>query len=167
VEAAARLQHPNVAAAYDADEASGVHFLVMEHVDGPTLTTYVKQRGPLPLAVAIRLIAQAARGLATAHALGIVHRDIKPSNLMINRQGVLKILDLGLAQMRGQEANLELTSDMTQTGRVMGTVDYMAPEQARDSKNVDSRADIYSLGCTLYFLATGKTPAPNGSATEK
>ena len=109
----------------------------------------------------------AASGLAAARQQGIVHRDIKPGNLMVSKQGVLKVLDMGLAQMRGQDQNLDLTSDVTQTGRVMGTVDYMAPEQARDAKNVDFRADIYSLGCTLYFLATGKAPAPGGSAAEK
>jgi tRNA A-37 threonylcarbamoyl transferase component Bud32/Leucine-rich repeat (LRR) protein len=167
VEAAARLQHPHIAAAFDADEEAGVHFLVMEYVDGPNLASYVKQRGALPLAVAVRLMIHAASGLATAHQQGVVHRDIKPGNMMVNKQGVLKVLDMGLAQMRGQEQNLDLTSDVTQTGRVMGTVDYMAPEQARDAKNVDLRADIYSLGCTLWFLATGKAPAPGGSAAEK
>jgi len=167
VEAVARLTHPHIAAAYDADEAGGVHFLVMEYVDGPNLANYIKQRGPLPISVAVRLMTQAARGLATAHAQGVVHRDIKPGNIMVNRQGVLKILDMGLAQMRGQDANLDLLSEVTQTGRVMGTVDYMAPEQARDAKNVDLRADIYSLGCTLYFLITGRAPAPVGSAAEK
>jgi serine/threonine protein kinase/Leucine-rich repeat (LRR) protein len=166
VEAAARLQHPHIAAAYDADEAGGIHFLVMEYVDGPNLANYVKQRGPLPISLAVRLMAQAARGLATAHAQGVVHRDIKPGNIMVSRQGVLKILDMGLAQMRGAD-NPDLTSDVTQTGRVMGTIDYMAPEQARDAKNVDLRADIYSLGCTLYYLATGRAPAPAGSAAEK
>src|SRR6185503_14048821 len=120
-----------------------------------------------PLAVVVQLMEQTARGLVTAHAQGVVHRDIKPSNLMVSRHGVLKILDMGLAQMRGGESNLELTSDVTQTGRVMGTVDYMAPEQARNAKSVDARADIYSLACTLYFLASGKTLAPGGSAAEK
>src|SRR4029079_11015449 len=99
--------------------------------------------GALPLAVAVRLMIHAASGLAAAHQQGIVHRDIKPGNLMVSKQGVLKVLDMGLAQMRGQDQNLDLTSDVTQTGRVMGTVDYMAPEQARDAKNVDLRADIY------------------------
>jgi serine/threonine protein kinase/Leucine-rich repeat (LRR) protein len=168
VEAVARLQHLNVAAAYDADEADGVHFLVMEHVDGPNLSAYVKIHGPLPLAAAVKLTAQAARGLAAAHDQGIVHRDIKPSNLMVNRHGVLKVLDMGLAQMRSEGLpQTDLTSDVTQTGRVMGTVDYMAPEQARDAKTVDFRADLYSLGCTLFFLATGRTPAPGISAAEK
>lgn len=167
VEAAARLQHPNIAAAFDADDANGVHFLVMEYVEGPTLANYIKQRGALPIAIAVKLAAQAARGLAAAHAQGIVHRDIKPSNIMINRQGIVKVLDMGLAQVRSSESNLDLTSDVTQTGRVMGTVDYMSPEQARDAKNVDLRADIYSLGCTLFFLATGKPPAPGNSAAEK
>jgi serine/threonine protein kinase/Leucine-rich repeat (LRR) protein len=167
VEAAARLHHPHVAAAYDADEAEGVHFLVMEYVDGPNLASYVRDRGPLPPPAAVRLIAQAARGLAAAHAMGIVHRDIKPSNLMVNRQGALKVLDMGLAQMKGGTVPVDLTTDVTQTGRTMGTVDYMAPEQARDAKSVDARADIYSLGCTLYFLLVGHTPAPPGSAAEK
>ncbi len=167
VEAAARLQHAHIAAAYDADEAEGMHFLVMEYVDGPNLATYVREKGALPVAAAVRLIAQAAQGLAAAHAQGIVHRDIKPSNLMVNRLGALKLLDLGLAQMRDSAREEHLSTDMTQTGRTMGTVDYMAPEQARDAKTVDARADIYSLGCTLYFLLTGRTPAPAGSAAEK
>src|SRR5262245_4801985 len=105
VEAAARLHHPNIAAAFDADEEAGVHFLVMEYVDGPYLASYVKQRGPLPIAIAVRLMMHAASGLAAAHSQGIVHRDIKPGNMMVNRQGVLKVLDMGLAQMRGQESN--------------------------------------------------------------
>src|SRR5262245_10580289 len=167
VEAAAKLQHAHIAAAYDADEAEGVHFLVMEHVDGPNLAAYVRDKGALPVAAAVRLIAQAAQGLAAAHAQGIVHRDIKPSNLMVNRLGALKVLDLGLAQMRDSSREEHLTTDVTQTGRTMGTVDYMAPEQARDAKTVDARADIYSLGCTLYFLLSGRTPAPPGSAAEK
>jgi serine/threonine protein kinase/Leucine-rich repeat (LRR) protein len=167
VEAAAKLQHSHIAAAYDADEAEGVHFLVMEHVDGPNLAAYVREKGALPVAAAVRLIAQAAQGLAAAHAQAIVHRDIKPSNLMVNRQGSLKVLDLGLAQMRDSSSEVDLTTDVTQTGRTMGTVDYMAPEQARNAKTVDARADIYSLGCTLYFLLTGRTPAPPGSAAEK
>ncbi len=167
VEAAAKLQHPHIAAAYDADEAEGVHFLVMEYVDGPNLAAYVRDRGALPVAAAVRLVGQAAQGLAAAHAKGIVHRDIKPSNLMVNRQGQLKVLDLGLAQMRDSSSEVDLTTDVTQTGRTMGTVDYMAPEQARDAKTVDARADIYSLGCTLYFMLAGRTPAPAGSAAEK
>jgi serine/threonine protein kinase len=167
VQAAATLHHPNIAIAHDADEAAGVHFLVMEFVDGPTLAAYVKASGPLPLAAAVRLAAQTARGLAAAHAAGIVHRDVKPSNLMVNRQGQLKILDLGLAQFHGEQRTTEDGSDVTRTGSVMGTVDYMAPEQARDSKSVDHRADMYSLGCTLYFLANGAPPAPPGSAAEK
>lgn len=166
VEAAARLQHPHIAAAYDADEAGGVHFLVMEYVDGPNLSACVKQVGPLPLAVAVRLMIQAAQALAAAHAQGIVHRDIKPGNMMVSAQGALKVLDLGLARMRSSGAS-DAPAEMTQTGRVMGTVDYMAPEQARDAKNVDLRADIYSLGCTLYFLATGRPPAEGESLAEK
>jgi serine/threonine protein kinase len=167
VQAAATLHHPNIATAYDADEAAGLHFLVMEYVEGPTLSAYVKATGPMPLAAAVGLVAQTARGLAAAHAAGIVHRDVKPSNLIVNRQGRLKILDLGLAQFHGEQRVVDDASDVTRTGSVMGTVDYMAPEQARDAKSVDHRADIYSLGCTLHFLVTGAPPAPPGSAAEK
>jgi serine/threonine protein kinase/Leucine-rich repeat (LRR) protein len=163
MEAAARIQHENVAVAYDADEAGGVHFLVSEYIEGPTLASYVKEKGSLSAAAAVGLIVQTARGLAAAHEKGIVHRDIKPGNLMVNRQGVLKVLDLGLAQMRGDTMDTE----MTQSGRVLGTVDFMAPEQARDAKAVDPRADIYSLGCTLFFLLSGQPPAPPGGAATK
>lgn len=166
VQAAARLHHTNLAAAYDADEASGIHFLVMEYCDGPNLSSYVKEAGPMPLAAAVRLMAQAARGMWAAHQQGVVHRDIKPGNMIVTNEGRLKILDLGLAQLRGDTSE-ENASDMTQTGRVMGTVDFMSPEQARNAKSVDARADVYSLGCTLYFLATGETPAPNGSVAAK
>jgi len=168
VEAAARLQHPNIAAAYDADEAAGVHFLVMEFVDGPDLSRYVKQHGPLPLAHAIALCIQGARGLAQAHKLGVVHRDIKPGNLLVDSHGTLKILDMGLAHLQTEqgEDGVDLT-ELTQSGRVMGTVDYMAPEQAVDAKRADHRADIYSLGCTLHYLVTGRPLSPEGSITQK
>ena len=168
VEVAAKLTHPNIAAAYDADEADDIHFLVMEYVDGPNLSTYVKQAGPLPVGTAVRLVMQAAKGLAHAHEQGVVHRDIKPGNLLTNQRGTLKILDMGLAQLSAQtEQSEEPLTELTQSGRVMGTVDYMAPEQAVDAKRVDHRADIYSLGCTLYYLLSGKTMAPEGTLTQK
>lgn len=168
VEAAARLQHPNIAAAFDADDAAGVHFLVMEFVDGPDLSRYVKQHGPLPLPHAIALCIQAARGLAHAHKLGVVHRDIKPGNMLVDSHGTLKILDMGLAHLQTEQGTdgVDLT-ELTQSGRVMGTVDYMAPEQAVDAKRADHRADIYSLGCTLHYLVTGRPLSPEGSITQK
>ena len=104
MQAAASLQHPNIATAYDADEAAGVHFLVMEYVDGPTLAAYVKATGPLPLPRPCAWWRRRPAAWSAAHAAGIVHRDIKPSNLIVNRQGVLKVLDLGLAQFRGERA---------------------------------------------------------------
>ncbi|REK31565.1 MAG: hypothetical protein DWQ42_00295 [Planctomycetota bacterium] len=167
VEAAARLQHNNIAVAYDADEAGGVHFLAMEYVNGPNLSQYVKQHGPLPLPYAVALCLQAAKGLQHAHNQGIVHRDIKPGNLMVDQSGTLKILDMGLAHLGVEATDGEDVSELTQSGRVMGTVDYMAPEQAVDAKRADNRADIYSIGCTLYYLVTGKPLSPDGSITQK
>ncbi len=160
VEAAGKLNHPNIVAALDADEDRGVHFLVMEYVEGRDLDRVVRGRGPLRVADAIEYVIQAARGLAAAHAEGIVHRDIKPSNLMLDTPGTVRVLDLGLARIVdasnpfGQAAGGRLT----ESGMYMGTIDYMAPEQADDSRTADQRADIYSLGCTLYYLMTGREP---------
>jgi serine/threonine protein kinase len=142
-----------------------VHYLVMELVEGPDLASYVAEAGELPAPVAVQLAIQAARGLAHAHLQDVVHRDIKPANLVVNGQGTLKILDMGLAQLKslGGDDRLELT----QMGQAMGTVDYMAPEQAVDARSVDHRADIYSLGCTLYFLLTSQAISPDGSIVQK
>ncbi len=160
IEAAGKLKHPNIVAALDADEDRGVHFLVMEYVEGRDLDRVVRERGPLRVVEAIEYLIQAARGLAAAHAEGIVHRDIKPSNLILDTPGTVRVLDLGLARIVdasnpfGQAAGGRLT----ESGMYMGTVDYMAPEQADDSRRADQRADIYSLGCTLYYLMTGREP---------
>lgn len=167
VRAAAKLTHPNIVTAYDADEAGGRHFLVMECVDGVSLDRLVNRRGPLPVANACQVIRLAALGLQHAHAKGMVHRDIKPQNIMVNRKGNVKILDFGLARLI-VDSDVALDSEdgetpsanpaMTSASTVMGTPDYLAPEQARNSHDVDIRADIYSLGCTLYFALTGKPP---------
>lgn len=163
--AAARLAHPNIVTAYDAEQAGELQILVMEFIDGISLARLVEKRGPLPVAQACQFIRQAALGLQHAHVSGMVHRDIKPQNLMLTRKGQVKVLDFGLARLRGQGQGPP--REITKLGTVLGTPDYIAPEQASDSRTVDIRADIYSLGCTLYFLLTGQPPFPRGSTTEK
>lgn len=154
MKAIGKLQHPNIVQAYDAGEADGKHYLVMERVDGLDLSSLVRRLGPLPLADACEIIRQAAVGLQHAHEHELVHRDVKPSNIMVTPTGEVKVLDLGLALLNEPLAGEELTS----TGQIMGTLDYMAPEQLGDSHEVDLRADIYSLGATLYKLLTGQAP---------
>jgi tetratricopeptide (TPR) repeat protein len=166
VETAAQLTHPNIVTAYDADEAQGIHFLVMEYVEGTNLAEHVAGHAPLPLEDALNVVLQTAEGLSYAHERGIVHRDVKPANLIRDAAGTVRILDVGLARIHEALAPEDRPGDplanpsLTQAGSFVGTIDFMAPEQSRDPRAVDLRADVYGLGCTLYFLLTGTPVYP-------
>lgn len=158
VETIARLGHPNIVMAYDADEADEGHFLVMEFINGRDLAGIVEKDGAMSVGQAVDCILQSARGLAYAHSQEIVHRDIKPHNLLRDENGTVKVTDLGLARLaHGSDASAEQFA-VTMAGGVIGTADYMSPEQAVDSTALDHRTDIYSLGATLHFLLTGRPP---------
>ncbi|MEZ6091805.1 MAG: serine/threonine-protein kinase [Pirellulaceae bacterium] len=159
----AMLNHPNVVQAIDFDSVDEQHYMVMEFIDGMDLQRLVRQNGPLPIERAIDYLRCCASGLQHAHERGIIHRDIKPLNILINRDGVLKLSDLGLARLRYDE-------DPALTGEskgVLGTADYLAPEQARSSQLADGRSDLYSLGCTLFFMLTGVAPFGSGTIQQR
>ena len=167
-QAVAALDHPNIVRAYDVDMTQDagidIHFLSMEFVQGKSLLELVQEKGLIPIQDAVEYIRQSAHGLDHAHKAGLVHRDIKPGNLLITSGGVIKILDLGLARFfNDEEASLTVEHDE----KVLGTADYISPEQAIDSHKVDHRTDIYSLGCTLYFLLTGHPPFNTGSLAQR
>ncbi|MEZ6056356.1 MAG: protein kinase [Planctomycetaceae bacterium] len=174
-QAVASLDHPNIVRAYDVDhEIDGnveIHFLVMEFVDGGTLLELVQKEGPLNPVDAAEYIRQSALGLDNAHRSGLIHRDIKPGNLLIDKQGIVKVMDLGLARFyqpdeKGDGAGGESLT-LQYDEKVLGTADYLAPEQAVDSHDIDARADIYSLGCTLYFLLCGHPPFTQGTLAQR
>jgi putative intracellular protease/amidase len=177
VKAAGRLAHANIVTAHDAEQAGNLHFLVMEFGDGISLARVIAKHGPLPVANACNYARQAALGLQHAHEHGMVHRDIKPANLMLTRQGQVKILDFGLARLArkralapppsGAAAGCAGRGSLTEVGAMLGTPDYIAPEQVEDSRHADIRSDLYSLGCTLYFLLAGRVPFPGGSVMDK
>ncbi|MEM7559412.1 MAG: serine/threonine-protein kinase, partial [Planctomycetota bacterium] len=172
VKTAASLDHHNIVTAHDAEQAGDLHFLVMEYVDGENLAETVAMNGALPVAKACDFVRQAAEGLQYAHDRGMVHRDIKPQNLMVTKDNTIKILDFGLASLAPQTSPSEAISEdadgkLTIAGSVMGTPDFISPEQAEDARKVDGRSDIYSLGMTLYFLLAGRRPFENGSALDK
>lgn len=153
----AKLSHPNVVSAFDAHELDGTYFLVMEYVDGDNLRDCVNEGGPLAIEDAVRVIDQVAAGLSAAHAQRMVHRDVKPTNIMLTSDGTAKLLDLGLARTM-QMAKDTHDAELTQDGLGMGTASYMSPEQAMNARAADARSDMYSLGCTLYYLLVGHAP---------
>lgn len=172
VRAAGQLSHPNIVTAYDANKLDGRHFLVLEYVDGPNLSEFVREHGPLPVGLACEIVRQTAVGLQYAHERGMVHRDIKPSNLLIERvektrTPLVKILDFGLARLHEPHKQDGSDSVLTQANIIMGTPDFLSPEQARGLHNADIRSDLYSLGCTFYYLLTGRVPFPGGTSLQK
>jgi eukaryotic-like serine/threonine-protein kinase len=158
-EALAKLQHPNIVCSFEGvKDIDGVYFLVMEYVEGRDLRFLVEKVGVFPVDQAIDCLIQTARGLQSAHSLGIIHRDIKPANLMLDGRGTIRILDFGLARVILPDSWIDVENDETASWDMMGTIPYMSPEQADDSERADARSDIYSLGCTLYFLLAGRPP---------
>jgi predicted Ser/Thr protein kinase len=163
-QSAARLDHRYIARVYYVGEDAGLNFIVFEFIEGTNLRDIVQQNGPLPLADALRYTMEVAEALAHASQRDVVHRDIKPSNVLITPHGHVKLVDMGLARLHQVESSFD---DLTASGVTLGTFDYISPEQARDPRAADVRSDIYSLGCTLYFMLAAKPPFPDGSALQK
>jgi eukaryotic-like serine/threonine-protein kinase len=162
--AVARLDHPNIVRAHDIDHDDKLHFIVLEFVDGANLHDFIRRNGTLSPQRAAHYIRQAAHGLQHAHEAGVVHRDIKPGNLLVDRQGVVKLLDMGLARFFHEDSAAFIKE--YEVGYIIGTGDYIAPEQIVDSR-VDIRADIYSLAGAMYYLLTGKSPFQDGTNAQK
>jgi serine/threonine-protein kinase len=163
-QSAARLNHENIARVYYVGEEDGWNFIIFEHIEGPTIRQLVSEHGPLPLEEAIHHTLQAAEALDHASRRDVVHRDIKPSNLIVSSEGSTKLVDMGLARLHQVEAS---KNDLTASGVTLGTFDYISPEQARDPRSADVRSDLYSLGCTFYFMLTGRPPFPEGTVLQK
>lgn len=160
-----KVQHPHLARAMDVGVVQDVHYIAMEYIPGQTLYRDVTGNGPLPVARAAHLFAEVALALAHAHSQGVIHRDLKPSNIMVTPHDHAKVLDLGLAYTQGEEVDdIEVVGGK---GYIVGSIDYMAPEQTRDPTNIDARADLYALGCCLYFALTGSPPFPEGTIYDK
>ena len=172
VKTAAHLSHRNVVTAYDAEQADGVHFLVMEYVDGENLADLVKDSGRLAVGKACNYVQQVALGMQHAHGEGMVHRDMKPQNLMLTKDGTVKILDFGLSSLSSAtttstQSDVPKNASLTVAGSIMGTPDFISPKQAADAHQADIRSDIYSLGATLHYLLTGQPPFAEGSVAER
>ena len=165
--AVAALDDPNIVRVFDMDRSANAPFMVMEYVDGATLHALVAAGGPMTIARAANYARQAALGLAHAHAAGLVHRDVKPGNLLVDRAGVVKLVDLGLARYFTDTAKNQNLTAQFDANNVVGTADFIAPEQTRDSSAVDIRADIYSLGGTLYYFLAGRSPFEHGTVGQK
>ncbi|MBS0208382.1 MAG: serine/threonine protein kinase [Planctomycetes bacterium] len=163
-EVVAKLNHPNIVIAFDATETNGIPYLVMEYITGSDLSALSKKYGRFAIDNAVDHITQAARGLAYAHSQGVVHRDIKPANLLLDQSGVVKVLDLGLALIEDAEAT---DKQLTNSEVVMGTVDYMAPEQANNMRHADARSDVYSLGCSLFRVLVGESVYEGNTPIQK
>jgi serine/threonine protein kinase len=170
VRAAARLDHPNIVSAFDAGEVAGEHYLVLQFVDGPNLKSLIRDNGPLSVAAALDYTVQAALALEYAHAQGVLHRDVKPANLLVDRKGMVKVLDMGLAriedELREEHRSRSEPGRLTVGNQMLGTADYMAPEQAEDTRSADARSDQYALGCTMYFLLVGRPPYPGDTVAQ-
>lgn len=164
--AVALLDHPNIVKMYDVDRIGENPYMVMEYVDGVSLHSLVTKNGPLGSQQVANYLRQAAAGLQHAHQKGLIHRDIKPGNILIGRDGIVKLLDLGLARFSRDESQNRGITQQFDANSIIGTIDFMAPEQADTSQTTDIRADIYSLGCTCYFLASGRLPF-SGTVTQK
>lgn len=163
--AAAALDHPNIVRTHDIDQDGNLHFLVMEYVDGSSLLEIIKKKGPMAIDRACHYVAQTLQGLDHAFRVGVIHRDIKPGNVLVDRTGSAKILDMGLARFYHSDDDM-LTKKYDEKS-VLGTADYVAPEQTINSHDVDVRADIYSLGATFYYLLAGHPPFPEGTVSQK
>jgi serine/threonine protein kinase len=164
MEISRRVAHPHLAWTYEAGLWRGVYYLAMEYIPGKNLSRIVADSGPLRVPRAARLMAEVASALEHAHNQGLIHRDLKPSNILITPRDHAKVLDLGLALVHGEKAETTVVGGQ---GYIVGTMDYIAPEQTTDSAGVDRRSDIYSLGCTLYFALSGQPPFPGGTSREK